>query len=85
MLRSGDFSLSLQGFRSRLNFYSFAKSLNGYEFISFASPVDPNQRKGDQLPAFSCASQVKMGRAKTRYAQTACPADLFLLANARRS
>jgi len=42
------------------------------------------KEKATQLPAYSCASQVKMGRAKTRYAQTACPADPFLLANARR-
>jgi len=35
------------------------------------------KEKAPLLPASSCASQVKMGRAKTRYAQTACPTDIF--------
>jgi len=84
MLHSGDFSLLLQGFRSRLTFCSFAKSLTATSSFLLRRQSIRTKEKTTQLPAFSCASQVKMGRAKTRCAQTACPADPFLLANARR-
>ncbi|RTZ62497.1 MAG: hypothetical protein DSZ29_08135 [Aquificaceae bacterium] len=73
MLRSGDFSLLLQGFRSRLNFYLFAKNLNGYEFISFASPVDPNQRKGDPATRFLLRFTSKNGQGKNSLRSNSLP------------